>query len=114
MNCLKCGRETKDDRVFCDSCLETMAKQPVRPGTAVTLPRRKDSSSPKKSKRHPAMAPQDQIRKLKKQRLGLWISVFLLSLALLGALAAGTYLYFCDAPKPGQNYEVAETLAPAN
>ena len=113
MNCLRCGRETQDGHAFCDSCLESMKAYPVRPGTAVILPHRTEASVIKKTRRHPAPSPKEQIRKLKHQRIGLWITVILLTLA-LGAAAAGFFLLSSDpAPKPGQNYVVVETTAAA-
>ena len=42
MNCLKCGREIDAKDVFCPMCLEDMEKYPVKPGTAVHIPARKD------------------------------------------------------------------------
>ncbi len=40
MYCLKCGKETGSERVFCDSCLESMEKYPVKPGIHIHLPNR--------------------------------------------------------------------------
>lgn len=113
MNCLRCGRETQDDHAFCDSCKETMKKYPVRPGTAVILPKNKESAAQRRQKRHQqAAGPQDQIKKLKKQRRRLRISVFCLSLLLTALLtAAAFYLYREKPAKPGQNYVVVETTA---
>ena len=53
MNCMKCGRETRGEDVFCQDCLTEMKKYPVDPGTVVLLPRRKDPSAKKADKRHP-------------------------------------------------------------
>ena len=114
MYCLRCGRETQDDHVFCDSCQETMKKYPVRPGTAVTLPHRKENSLQKKQKRHAAPALQDQVKKLKKQRRRLRVLVTCLILALIAAIGSLIYvLYRRQPPKPGQNYVVVETTAAA-
>ena len=113
MNCLRCGRETQDDHAFCDSCLKTMKEYPVRPGTAVALPKRNENQPIKKTKRRLQPAPQDQIRKLKRQRLMLWILVILLTLSLIGTLSFEIYRHFDRTPKTGQNYAVAETTAPA-
>ena len=113
MNCLKCGREIQEDHVFCDQCLESMKKYPVRPGTAVTLPRRKEAVQLKKTKRHGPPTPQEQIKKLKKQKKHLRVIVFLLSLVILASAAALFYAYRDQGPKPGQNYVVAETSAAA-
>ena len=113
MNCLRCGRETKDDHIFCDSCLETMKKYPVRPGTAVMLPRRKASTPLKKARRNLPPSPRDQIKKLKRQRNALWILIVLLMLILILLIGAIAYRYLDKTPKPGQNYAVAETTAAA-
>ncbi len=40
MYCLKCGRETDSSHVFCDACLEVMARYPVKADAAVQLPKR--------------------------------------------------------------------------
>ena len=48
MNCLKCGRETQEDNVFCQACLLEMQKYPVHADTVVLLPRRKDAPVIKK------------------------------------------------------------------
>ena len=66
MNCMKCGRETQNEAVFCQNCLMEMEKYPVRPGTVVQLPRRKETSPLKKiSKRHIPTA-EEQIKLLRK------------------------------------------------
>ena len=44
MQCMKCGRDVESDEVFCNSCKETMARYPVRPGVVVQLPRRTESA----------------------------------------------------------------------
>ena len=115
MNCLRCGRETQEDHVFCESCREEMGKYPVRPETAVILPRRREEASPKKAKRHgkAPLSPEEQVRKLKKQRF--WISF--LSLLLTVVLITSLVLTYLDLKKtelrPGQNYSAVETTAPA-
>ena len=54
MACLKCGRETIDPQVFCNTCQEVLARYPVKPGTPVQLPIRatapvvKKTAEPKK------------------------------------------------------------------
>ena len=37
MNCMKCGREIGENRVFCDLCLADMEKYPIKPGIAIQL-----------------------------------------------------------------------------
>ena len=41
MYCMKCGREIEDGQAFCGDCLAVMEKYPVKPGTAVILPKRR-------------------------------------------------------------------------
>ena len=40
MYCMKCGKEVKENQVFCDACLVIMEKYPVKPGTHIQLPHR--------------------------------------------------------------------------
>jgi len=35
---MKCGKETKSDRFFCQECLDDMERYPVKPDTPVYLP----------------------------------------------------------------------------
>ena len=67
MYCLKCGNETQDEKVFCPACLEAMEQYPVKPGTAIHLPRQEDSAPQRKSAhtKRPAN-PEDQVAYLKK------------------------------------------------
>lgn len=90
MYCLRCGRETGTDQVFCADCLEVMEKNPVRPGTAVHIPKRASVTSAKKQSRRRTISPEDQVVQLK-------VAVRTL-LALLGtvmvALGICLWLYF--------------------
>lgn len=47
MYCMKCGKETGENQVFCEGCLEIMEQYPVKPGTVINLPRR-DAPAPEK------------------------------------------------------------------
>ena len=82
MNCVKCGRETAEDRVFCDDCLKEMENYPVKPGVAVHIPSRSGEEEPKKSqpKRKLVRTPAEQIARLKKKllRLRIFVAVLLL------------------------------------
>lgn len=113
MNCLKCGRETVEDHVFCDKCLQEMEKYPVRPGTALMLPKRKEESSPKKSKRHgySAISAEEQVRSLKRQKGWLVASVGLLTLLLAVTVLLSALRYHRKVLLPGQNYSAIETMA---
>ena len=105
LGCLKCGRETISEQVFCVNCLADMNKYPVLPGTVVQLPLRKD---PVPVKKQPAkkrsVPPEEQIRNLKHR-----CRVLTLLVVLLAAIAAA--LVFPAAEhllenhrKIGQNY----------
>lgn len=63
MNCMKCGRETQGEQVFCNACLDAMAAYPIKPGTPVTIPKRpqKKVSEPVKKEK-----PEEIISQLRK------------------------------------------------
>ena len=86
LGCLKCGRETISEQVFCVNCLADMSKYPVLPGTVVQLPLRKD---PVPVKKQPAkkrsVSPEEQIRNLKHRCRVLTLLVVLLAWGLTTA-----------------------------
>ena len=61
MDCMKCGRETEHENVFCPDCLTEMEKYPVRPDTVVLLPRRRESSIIKKVPKRHTITAEEQI-----------------------------------------------------
>ena len=111
MNCMKCGRETQDENVFCQNCLLDMEKYPVRPGTVIQLPRRREVSIVKKMpKRHiPSLEEQ-----LKYYRKAIWILTLLLVLC-IGAIVLmfkPTMHYVLDEHvEVGQNYSSVNSSA---
>ena len=117
MNCMKCGRETVDDQVFCNLCLADMEKHPVKPGTLVHLPRRRDDTPVKKAHpRRKVLSPEEQVKNLKKQTRRLRIAL-LVSLLLLGVAGYFSVVHIMENDigfLPGQNYSsvtsVSETL----
>lgn len=40
MQCLKCGKDISSNPTFCDTCLAEMERYPVKPGTAIHIPKR--------------------------------------------------------------------------
>ena len=93
MYCLKCGRETGSEKVFCDDCLTAMEQHPVKPGTPIHLPRRDQMDTPKKTsrtKRAPNLEEQNAFLK----KVILWLGILLLFavLVLAGAILLLTYL----------------------
>lgn len=108
MHCMKCGREIGEGQVFCPDCLLVMAKYPVKPGTAILLPKRREVPFAKRAvPRRKMLTPEEQIRKLRKSLrtvFALWLITFLLFCAALYPailhLAGEVQLL------PGQNYSV--------
>ena len=84
MYCLKCGKDTKGDHVFCQSCIEIMDKYPVKADAHVQLPNRSATSAQRRSgkKRH-LVTPDEQIATLQKRvrRLALLALVLILLLS---------------------------------
>lgn len=104
MQCIKCGRDTEGNHVFCPHCLESMEKAPVKPGTPVVIPKRtRKVHAPvlKKEK------PEEQIPKLQKIiRILCWICAGLV-LALTVSIGILVWHFSDDAhnrPAIGQNY----------
>ena len=116
MGCMKCGRDIPEDQVFCNSCLEVMAKYPVKPETAVQLPRIRESSAAKKShpRRRQPPALEEQIVSLKRRirrLIALWLVTLLL---LIAALPFALQYFYGDSLRLlGQNYSTfSETTEP--
>ena len=72
MYCMKCGKEIKENQVFCEACLVTMGKYPVKPGTVVRLPQRKSAPAAKKSnsRRRTQIPPEEQVKNLLVEKTG--------------------------------------------
>ena len=111
LNCLKCGAEMKDSGVFCETCLEDMAKYPVKPNITVRIPRRPSAPvAKKKVKKSRFPRPEDQIRHLKRVRN--WLIALLIASLLAFAASSALVVYLLtreDAPNIGQNYETIDT-----
>lgn len=89
MTCMKCGKKTKDEQVFCPSCLTSMESYPVKPDVRVQLPNRQKSASSKKTgrKRHAVPAEEQVVHLRKALRRMAAISVLLaILLCVTGAM----------------------------
>lgn len=87
MNCLKCGKETSKNQVFCPECLADMDNYPVRPDAPVQIPLRKEKE-PVKTSRRKVLSSKELLRRQQKQlRLQSFV-IFLLFciVCLLGVL----------------------------
>jgi len=91
--CIKCGKETQDGHIFCESCLTVMDAYPVKPDTAIHLPDRQEA--PKKAvPRKRVLTPEEQVERLKKANRRLRLYFLLLLLLFAASLAAVAYLTF--------------------
>ena len=112
MQCIKCGRDVESGQVFCDSCKETMAKYPVRPGTVVQLPRRTETAVKKQpSRRRTVLPAEEQVQTLRRTVRRLTVLAVLLLAAVIGLswLAVDLYRESQQKVLPGQNYYSATT-----
>lgn len=105
MICMKCGRDTPSEEVFCAECLEDMRAHPVKVGTRINItPRnvRKRMDSPSREVPDNSDA---EIRSLKR-RIRRLRALLLCCVLLLAAVmaAAGWYYLNDDTPAIGQNY----------
>lgn len=108
MYCLRCGKDTSGNQVFCDSCLESMEKYPIKPGTAVQLPKRKAPIPVKKSfRRVRATTAEELVVHMRKaiRVLAVMLAICLLLLSVAGGLLIHYWQTAPEAPK-GQNYTV--------
>lgn len=114
MHCLKCGRETDEDQVFCQECLLDMGKHPVDPNEVVLLPQRPTAPSIKKPVRRRTVPPEERILQLKK-RIRLLTVLLVLMTLIAAALTYPTAQYFRRYRlRPGQNYSsIVTTTVPA-
>jgi len=111
MNCMKCGREIRDDMAFCPKCLERMDKNPVKPNVVVQLPLRRETPVKKAPPRKKVLSPEDQIQRLKKKNrwLTALLCFFLVCTLLLFSLTIGFFRQLDVQKMLGQNYTTAET-----
>ena len=100
MNCMKCGRDLKDQKVFCVRCLTEMAKYPVKPNTVVQLPTHRPEPVAKKPPRKPELKPEEQVRHLRSTVR--WLGILLTVALLAFAFAANALLYYLDQRDSGQ------------
>lgn len=115
MNCMKCGRELKDDAVFCPDCLEDMGKYPVRPGTVVQIPQQPKEHLFRRQHRKVVLTQDEIIHKLKRKVRNLWIVVMVLSvLTILLVAGMATAVYELDVHKIwGTNYTIVDSAGNA-
>ena len=106
MECMKCGRNIEPGSVFCDSCLESMEKYPVKPGTPINLPRRTGSTAKKSSPRRRNLSHEELLTVQRRTIRNLRIAIVCLVICLAAAITM--MLYFAQNQEVhtniGQNY----------
>ena len=112
MNCIKCGRELEAEGVFCLACLPAMKDYPVKPGTAVQLPRRGVETPYRRPypRRRP-LTQEEQLMKAKRQLRSVTLAL-ILALLIAAALAYPAFRYVMADKRfsPGQNYSAMSDL----
>ena len=96
MFCSKCGRETQDQQMFCQSCSEAMLSYPVDSDTPIQLPLRNETVAVKR--RAPKKKPLSPEEALSRTRGALRLFVLLSAILLIAfVLAAALALHLLDA-----------------
>ena len=111
MNCMKCGRETVSENVFCTDCLSEMEKYPVQPGSVVFLPRRRESASAKKTAKRRAITPEEQITGLRKWVIRLALVLIACIVAIILMFEPTMHYLRNDHYDIGQNYSSVSPTA---
>ena len=111
MKCAKCGRELTAEGVFCQKCLATMARYPVKPGTVIQLPQRKAAAPKKPLFRKRLLTPEEQVIRQKKTIR--WLAVMLACTVLLLCLSVALLFRLHSTQETpetiGQNYVTRDT-----
>lgn len=110
MLCLKCGKETTENQVFCGDCLNVMQAYPVKPDTAVHIPHREEPVHERKPARRREPS-KDQLSQLRFLVRCLAATIAVLSI-LLCATAAMLIHTLDKAPASstiGRNYTTADS-----
>lgn len=115
MYCMKCGTKLPDDRVFCDSCLAEMERYPVKPGTAVYLPRQDTQAGVKKpTPRKKTISPEETAARLRKTVA--WLTGLAVTLAILLGISVAILarqLWKADTGEDiGKNYSTIQPSDP--
>ena len=111
MSCLRCGRETAENQVFCKLCLEDMEKYPVKPGTTVQIP----SQAARDALRKPRAKQSSLQEEYDKLHHTVRILLLVLAVLLMGfAITAGLLINYTSQPQqestpPEQNFGTAQT-----
>ena len=112
MNCMKCGRETQNEAVFCPDCLMEMEKYPVQPGTVVLLPRRRENSLVKKLPKRHVLSAEEQIKILRKRITILTVALAVCLVAIAFMIKPTMHYVLDEHVEIGQNYSSVVSTTP--
>lgn len=111
--CMKCGREVKNNQVFCSQCLSVMKQYPVKQDVRVQLPHRELPSEKKAPVRKKPLSPEEQIGRLRSavKRLSVALACILLLLVFTVSLLFQDYNSKSPDNTIGKNYNTVNTGA---
>ena len=111
MLCMKCGKKTGENQVFCDDCLATMAAYPVKPDAIVQLPSRPETPVKKATPRKKTLSPEAQLLRSRKtiKRLSTVLACTLLALCLTVSFLVHIVQERNDEDSIGKNYSTMNT-----
>ena len=104
MQCLRCGRETEDEHVFCFLCEAVMMKHPVKPNTVVTIPERSVRSRSTQPRRQQRQEEETEQLSRTIMQLRLWVCMLMAALMLCVGVLTWQELTRDEKPAIGQNY----------
>ena len=116
MKCMRCARETAPQQVFCNACLEDMARYPVRSDTPIYLPVRKPKEAPrKKSRRFRRERTAEEIVMILRKRVKVLTALTVILVMMLSAAMAGVWLAKkqgadLSIPNIGQNFKTVTDI----
>ena len=116
MKCMRCARETAPQQVFCNACLEDMARYPVRSDTPIYLPVRKPKEAPKKkSRRIRRERTAEEMVMILRKRVKVLTAITVILVMMLSAATAGVWLAKkqgadLSIPNIGQNFKTVTDI----
>ena len=113
MYCLKCGKEIPEKQAFCDCCLTSMEKYPVKPDTHILLPNRSTPQVVKKAanrRKEPTMKERLARTKTAVKWLSIALAVTVFALSLSVTLLVDTLKSKATNNTIGQNYNTVDTF----
>lgn len=110
MYCMKCGKEIKENQVFCEACLVIMDKYPVKPGTHIQIPQRPVSTAGKPVSRKRILTQEEQLQRLRRsvKHLAVALVCAILALGLTVTLLVRTVVDYQESNAIGKNYNTVE------